>query len=63
MAKVIKDLNECVELLVAETPEGTKCKHDAQMYGQTQSVPDRSIVDDVLGGYVDKYYVAAKKQS
>ena len=60
MAQLLQDLDACVTELEKVTPVGKKMRHDAQMYGATQSVPDRSIVNDVLGAYVDKYYVATK---
>jgi sphinganine-1-phosphate aldolase len=71
MAQLIGDLNEVVEKLAVELGFPTaadaeaayragklrvKQKHQSMVYGSTQSIPDRNIIEQVLRRYVDVYY-------
>jgi sphinganine-1-phosphate aldolase len=72
MAQCIRDFNDIIEEMAKElgfasAEEAQKAydcgklrvnqKHRSLVYGSTQSIPDRSIIEQVLRKYVDGYYV------
>lgn len=57
MDKLILELRTtCKDLIVKQGGPKKNVKHMAMVYGSTQAIPDRSIVDDVLREYTDRYY-------
>ncbi|KAI9139912.1 pyridoxal phosphate-dependent transferase [Paraphysoderma sedebokerense] len=47
------DLNDAVEECKARVAKGEKLSGSAAIYGMAASIPDRSVVEDIVTGYLD----------
>jgi len=53
--RMIKDVQEIVQELLAD-PEASKIPGKAAVYGSTQKIPDRSLVNEISHMYMEAYY-------
>ena len=57
MDRLVAELRAtCKDLIKKQGGPKKNVKHQAMVYGSTQAIPDRTIVDDVLREYTDRYY-------
>ena len=57
--RFIRDVKEITEKMMADP--SSSGEGSGAMYGMAASIPDRSIVDKVVGIYLDCLYYAPKK--